>query len=143
MQLGPRPLPGWIDLPARLLRAALFLLSGFGKVTAVAAAQAYMAAYGVSGIQLWPAAALEIGGGILLLLGLELRPLGLVLAGWCLLTALIVHIAFADRNQAVNLLKNLAMAGDFLLLAERGASTYGLDSLLSSWRIVPLREPAP
>ncbi len=69
--------------------SVLFLLSGLGKVTAVAATQAYMAAYGVPGLLLWPAAALEIGSGVLLLLGLGLRPLGLVLAGWCLLTALI------------------------------------------------------
>ncbi len=143
MQLGPRSLPGWIDLPARLLMSALFLLSGFGKVTAVAATQAYMATYGVPGILLWPAAALEVGGGILLLLGLGLRPLGLVLAGWCLLTALIFHTAFADQNQMINFLKNLAMAGGFLLLAERGAPTFGLDGLLSSRCIVPLREPAP
>ena len=91
-----------------------------------------MAAYGVPGILLWPAAALEIGSGVLLLLGLGLRPLGVVLAGWCLLTAVIFHTAFADQNQMINFLKNLTMAGGFLLLAVRGAPTFGFDGLSSS-----------
>lgn len=133
----------WVDLPARVLMSILFLLSGLGKITAVAATQAYMTAYGVPGPLLWPAAALEIGSGVLLLLGLGLRPLGLVLAGWCLLTALIFHTAFADQNQTINFLKNLTMAGGFLLLAERGAPTFGLDGLLSSRRKPPARGPAP
>ena len=135
-------LPRWVDLPARTLMSVLFLLSGVGKITAVAATQAYMAAYGVPGLLLWPAAALEIGSGLLLLLGLGLRPLGLLLAGWCLLTALIFHTAFADQNQMINFLKNLTMAGGFLLLAERGAPTFSLDGLLSSRRNGSAREPA-
>lgn len=142
MDAGSRSLPGWVDLPARLLMSALFLLSGFGKLTAVAATQAYMAAYGVPGTLLWPAAALEVGAGLLLLLGFGLRPLGAVLAGWCLLTALIFHTAFADQNQTINFLKNLAMAGGFLLLARRGAPTLGLDGLLASRRVAPAGEPA-
>ncbi len=138
-----RNMPGRIDLPARILMSALFLLSGVGKITAVAATQTYMAAYGVPGILLWPAAALEIGSGLLLLLGFGLRPLGAVLAGWCLLTALIFHTAFTDQNQMINFLKNLAMAGGFLLLAERGAPAFGLDGLLSKRRTARLRPSAP
>lgn len=141
MRAGPRCLPGWIDLPTRLLMSVLFRLSGLGKVTVKAATQAYMAAYGVPGIFIGPAAALEISGGMRLVLGFGLRPLGLVPAGWCLLTALIFHTAFADQNQMINFLKSPAMAGGFLLLAERGAPTAGLDGLLSLCRVVPLREP--
>ncbi len=132
----------WVDLPARVLMSVLFLLSGVGKITAVGATQAYMTAHGVPGPLLWPAAALEMGSGVLLLLGLGLRPLGFVLAGWCLLTALIFHTAFADQNQMINFLKNLTMAGGFLLLARRGAPTFGLDGLLSSRRTGPARELA-
>lgn len=132
----------WVDLPARILMSVLFVLSGVGKIAAITATQAYMAAYGVPGLLLWPAAALEIGSGVLLLLGLGLRPLGFVLAGWCLLTALIFHTAFSDQNQMINFLKNLTMAGGFLLLARQGAPTFGLDGVLSSRRTGPAREPA-
>ena len=141
MPSAARRRAGGVDLPARALMSALFLVSGFGKVTAAAATQAYMAAHGVPAVLLWPAAALEIGGGVLLLLGLGLRPLGLVLAGWCLLTAAIFHTAFADQDQTINFLKNLAMAGGFLLLAGRGAPTLGLDGARAARRSVPARDP--
>jgi len=107
--------------------SALFLLSGISKLTAVSATQGYMAAYGVPAVLVWPAAAFEIGSGALLLLGLWTRPLGVLLAGWCLLTAAIFHTAFADQNQLINFLKNLAMAGGFLLLARAGATGLSLD----------------
>ncbi|MGI3902230.1 MAG: DoxX family protein [Janthinobacterium lividum] len=133
---------GWVDLPARILMSALFLLSGLGKITAVAATQVSMAAFGIPGVLFWPAAALEIGSGILLLLGRGLRPLGLIMAGWCLVTALIFHTAWADQNQIFDFLKNLAMAGGFLMLAARGAPSFGLDGLLGARRIVPVSESA-
>lgn len=120
--------PRWVDVPARALMAALFLVSGIGKLTAVAATQGYMTAYGVPAMLVWPAAAFEIGAGVLLLLGLWTRPLGLCLAGWCLLTAAIFHTAFADQNQLINFLKNLTMAGGFLLLARAGATGFSLDA---------------
>jgi putative oxidoreductase len=120
-------LPRWVDAPARFLMSALFLISGIGKLTAVSATQGYMAAYGVPTVLLWPAAAFEVGSGALLLLGLWTRPLGVLLAGWCLLTAAIFHTAFADQNQLINFLKNLAMAGGFLLLARASATSLSLD----------------
>lgn len=121
----------YLDLPARLLMAMLFLASGLGKLTAVAATQAYMATYGVPGLLLWPAAMLEIGGGLMLVAGLWLRPLGLLLCGWCLLTAAIFHTALSDPIQQVMLLKNATMAGGFLLLARGGAPGLGLDGLFA------------
>lgn len=125
MNLTP---PRWIDAPARTLMSALFLLSGVDKLTSMTATQGYMAAYGVPTVLIWPAAAFEMGSGVLLLLGLWTRPLGLLLAGWCLLTAAIFHTAFADQNQLINFLKNLTMAGGFLLLARAGVTGLSLDA---------------
>ena len=92
----------WVDVPARLLMALLFLISGVGKLGAVSATQAYMTAYGVPAALVWPAAAWEIGAGLLLVAGLWTRPLAVGLAGWCLLTAAIFHTAFADQNNLRN-----------------------------------------
>ncbi|KAK5013225.1 hypothetical protein LTR39_003752, partial [Cryomyces antarcticus] len=104
--------------PARLLLSIIFLLSGVGKLGAVEATQKYMVAYGVPGYLLHPAAFFEIGSGIMLLLGWLTRHLSVVLAGWCMLTAFIFHKEFDDQNQMINFLKNTAMAGGFLVLAD-------------------------
>ena len=127
----------WIDAPARALMSMLFLLSGIGKLTAISATQGYMNAFGVPGVLVWPAAAWEIGGGVMLLIGLWTRPLALLLAGWCLVTAVIFHAAFADQVQMVMFLKNLTMAGGFLLLAKTGAPGLAVDGLLSARKEVP------
>ena len=89
----------WVDAPARALMSLLFLLSGFAKLTGVVPTQGYMEAHGVPGILIWPAATWELSAGLLLLVGLGIRPLCVLLAGWCLLTASIFHTAFADQNQ--------------------------------------------
>jgi putative oxidoreductase len=122
---------GRADLPARGLMSLLFLLSGLGKLTAVAPTQAYMTAFGVPGILLWPAAALELAGGVLLAIGLAIRPVALLLAGWCLLTAAIFHTAWSDQIQQIMFLKNMTMAGGFLMLAKTGAWRASVDALLA------------
>ena len=124
----------WADLPARVLLCSIFLVSGFGKLAAVAGTQGYMQAYGVPAVLIWPAAVLEIVGGLLVLTGFLTRPVAVVLAGWCLLTAVIFHTAFTDQNQMINFLKNLAMAGGFILLARHGAWTLAVDGFLSRRR---------
>jgi putative oxidoreductase len=123
-----------VDLPARVLMSLLFLASGVGKISAIAATQAYMKAFGVPGVLIWPAAAWEIIAGIFLLIGLGIRPLALLLAGWCLLTAAIFHIAWADQIQQMMFLKNLTMAGGFLMLAKTGSWGMSVDAILASRR---------
>ena len=114
---------------ARLLMSVLFLVSGVSKLGSPAATRAYMEAYGVPGYLLYPAAALEIGGGSLLLAdhaASHTRWLGGMLAGWCLLTALIFHTDLQDPEQKINLMKNMAMAGGFLVLAEVAGEGKGM-----------------
>jgi putative oxidoreductase len=122
----------WVDAPARALMSLLFLISGVGKLAAVVPAQAYMEHYGVPGALIWPAAAWEIGGGILLLTGLWIQPLSILLAGWCLLTAAIFHTAWADQTQMIMFLKNMTMAGGFMILARAGAPGLGVDGKFSA-----------
>jgi putative oxidoreductase len=121
----------WLDLPARILMSLLFLFSGYTKLAATGYIQSYMAAFGVPPMLIWPAAALEIGGGVLLLLGLGVRPLSLVYTGWCLLTAAIFHIRWSDPVQPLMFLKNMTMAGGFLVYAVAGSSSVSLDRLLA------------
>ncbi len=121
----------FVDPAARFLMSLLFLLSGFSKLAGNAAIQKYMQAYGVPGLLSWPAAAWEIGGGLLLLAGLWIRPVSILMAGWCILTTAIFHTAFSDQNQMINFFKNMTMAGGFLLIAR----THPMALSVDAWRL--------
>jgi putative oxidoreductase len=119
-------------LLGRAVMSVIFILAGWGKLLAPTATQAMLAGHGLPMVQLgWMlAVVVELGGGLALLFGLFTRPVGLVLAFWCLATALIAHTHFADRNQQINFLKNMAMMGGFLYVAAFGAGAWSLDG----WR---------
>lgn len=113
----------------RLLIATIFLLSGANKVIAPTATLAYIAA---AGLPLPPlayaiAVAVEIGGGALLVLGLRTRPAALVLAGFTIAAGIGFHHNFADQNQLIHFLKNLAITGGLLQVAAFGAGRFALD----------------
>lgn len=105
---------------ATFLSAALFLLSAANKITAKEEISAYMEAYGVHSSLRWPAALFEIASGVCLLLRVQTALVSLVLAGWCVLTAVIFHVQWSDANELVHFLKNMALAGTFLLVADYG-----------------------
>lgn len=113
---------------ARVLMALIFLLSGLSKIAAAEATQGYMEAMGVPGMLLWPTIAFEVGSGLLIVLGYRTRLVALMLAGFCLATAIIFHHQFADQIQMIMFLKNVAMAGGLLLLSGTGAGTLSLDA---------------
>jgi putative oxidoreductase len=110
----------WLAVALRLMMALLFLVSATTKVAETAMIQGYMRAFGVPELLVWPAAAWEYMAGGLLLVGLLVRPMSLLLAGWCVLTALIFHTKFSDLDQLMNFFKNITMAGGFLMIAVTG-----------------------
>ena len=113
---------------ARVLMVLIFILSGLSKLGAADAVRGYMEAMGVPGALLWPTIAFEIGTGVLVALGYRTRVVALLLAGFCLVTAAIFHRQFSDQFQMIMFLKNIAMAGGFLLLAVVGPGSVGLDA---------------
>jgi putative oxidoreductase len=108
------------DTGLRFAMALLFLVSAATRVTKTPAIQTYMHAFGVPEILVWPAAAFEPGAGICLAAGYRTRAMAVLLAGWCLLTALIFHRQFSDLDQLMNFFKNLTMAGGFSWRAKAG-----------------------
>jgi putative oxidoreductase len=119
-----------IALVGRVLLAAIFIVSGLGKIAQPAATMAYMSAAGlpVAPLGLAGAALIELGGGIALILGYRARLVGTVLAAFALVTALIFHSAFADQNQLIHFFKNVAMAGGLLQVAALGGGRLSLDA---------------
>jgi len=117
-----------LDILSRLLLAQLFIIAGFGKIGGYAGTQGYMEAMGVPGVLLPLVIILELGGGIALLLGYRTKIVALLLAGFCLLSAVIFHNFLVDSSQMVMFMKNLAIAGGLLLLVQHGANEPSLDS---------------
>jgi putative oxidoreductase len=121
------PIQKVAELAGRFLLSSLFLVSGLGKLGAYAATAGYMASLGVPGALLPVVIATEILGAIAIIVGWKTRIVAFLLAGYSLLTALVVHMNFADQNQATHFLKNVAIAGGFMLLVVNGAGPLSLD----------------
>jgi putative oxidoreductase len=119
----------YLPLVGRLLIAAIFLLSGFGKLAQPAGTLGYITAAGLPLPQLayLIAVVIEVGGGILLVLGYRTRLVSLVMALFTLATAAFFHNAFGDVNQMTHFMKNLAMAGGLLQITHFGAGAFSLD----------------
>ncbi|MBV9748962.1 MAG: DoxX family protein [Acetobacteraceae bacterium] len=124
-------------LLGRVLASAIFILGGYGKLMAAAATQAGFANIGVPMPHVaYPVSvAIELGGGLLLLLGLQTRFIALVLAAWCIATAALAHTNFAVREQEINFLKNVCMCGGFLAFWVAGPGTFSLDALMTRRRV--------
>lgn len=116
-----------VELGGRVLLAALFLVSGLGKIGAYAATAGYMASAGVPGALLPIVIALEVLGAAAIVIGWRTRATAALLAVFTLLSALIFHNDFADQVQMVMFLKNVSIAGGFLLLVANGAGALSLD----------------
>jgi putative oxidoreductase len=121
----------WILAAGRVLIAAIFIVSGWGKIGGYAGTQGYMQSMGVPGALLPLVIALELGGGIAIVLGLLTRLAALGLAVFSIASALIFHAA-ADPMQQIMFMKNLAMAGGFLFLVACGAGRISLDALIAA-----------
>jgi putative oxidoreductase len=114
----------------RILLAAIFVLSGFGKLMAPAATIGYIQSSGLpfATLGLAVAIAVELGGGLLLAIGYKTRIVAAVLAAFSIVTGLAFHNAIGDQNQMIHLLKNFAMAGGLLQVVAFGAGAYSIDT---------------
>lgn len=121
-KLGP-----WSELTGRILIALIFVIAGYGKIGGYEATQAYMAATGVPGGLLPLVILTELGGGLLIILGLFTRYVAFALAGFSIVSGILFHAGSADQLQQILFMKNLAMAGGFLFLVVHGAGFISLD----------------
>ncbi len=117
----------YAPLVGRILIAVLFLLAGFGKLADVPGFTGYLQSGGLPGFLAWPAVIFELAVGVLLVIGFQTRWVGLAGATFCVVSAALYHNNFADQTQMVMFLKNLAIAGGFLLLAANGPGKFALD----------------
>lgn len=126
----------------RLLLAIIFIMAGMNKITAYSQTQGYMDAMGVPGILLPLVITLELLGGIAIVLGWQTRIVAAALAGFSILAAAIFHGNFADQMQMLMFMKNISIAGGFLLLVANGAGTLALDNRKQLEQVSPQASPA-
>ena len=115
------------ELAGRVLLSILFLISGLGKVGTYSVTAGYMASLGVPGALLPLVIATDVLGAVAIILGWKTRLTAFLLAGFTLLSALIFHNNFADETQSIMFLKNVSIAGGFLVLVANGAGALSLD----------------
>ena len=113
-----------VTLIARILMAYIFIIAGWGKLTAYGATAGYMESMGVPAALLPLTILVEFGGGLALLFGFQARFAALGLAVFSLITAFIFH---HDAEDAINFMKNMAMTGGLLFLMLHGAGKFSLD----------------
>lgn len=114
----------------RILLAAIFIISSLGKIAAPEATQGYIASVGlpVPVLSYLAAIVIELGGGVLLLVGLRTRVVAAGLAAFSIISALVFHHALGDQNQLFHFLKNLAMAGGLIQVLAFGAGAFSIDN---------------
>ena len=119
-----------VDLIGRIFISALFLLNGIFKISNYEGTIGWMESFGMPGMFLVPAIILEIAGPILIIIGYKTKLAAGLLSLFCIATALIFHNDFADQMQFTSFLKNIALAGGFLVLFINGAKGLSLDNKL-------------
>jgi putative oxidoreductase len=124
----------WAALIGRALLAIVFIPAGFSKIGGFAGTAGYMASKGMpfaDGL-LVLTIALELGGGILLLVGWKARWIALALAGFTLLAAVIFHNYWAmpeaeQMMQRIMFMKNAGLAGGLLMVFAFGPGRFSVD----------------
>jgi putative oxidoreductase len=111
----------------RILLSLIFVQSGLNKIVNYAGTQGYMESAGVPGGLLPLVIAVEVAGGLAVILGWHARLAAFLLAGFSLLSGLLFHGNFADQMQMILLMKNVALAGGFLMIVSHGAGPFSID----------------
>lgn len=127
-----------ILLIGRLLIAAIFIQSGFGKLTNPGGFASYLGGQGVPLplLATWIGIVLEFAGAAALIAGWQVRWGVVFLFAFTLVATLIAHRYWdfvepaARRGQLTHFLKNLAMLGGLLVLFVNGGGKLGIERLM-------------
>lgn len=121
-------------LAARTLIALIFVLSGFGKISGFEGTVGYIASKGLPLPELAAIGAIvvELGGGILLILGWRARWAAAAILVFTALAAFLFHNFWAvppeqAQNQMIHFMKNISMMGGLLFVAIHGSGALSAD----------------
>jgi len=121
----------YLPFVGRLLIGLPFMMSGISKIMGYDATIALIKS---STLPLPPAVAyagaiaVEVGCGLLIMVGYRTRVVASIFALFCLATAVFFHAHFSDPNQTFHFIKNVVMAGGLLQIVAYGAGAFSIDS---------------
>ena len=120
----------YLPFIGRLLIGLPFVMGGVMKLSAYGPTTAAIKAVGLPlpPLAFAVAVALELGGGLLLITGFQVRLIAIAIALYCFVTAVSFHSNFADQNQMIHFLKNIMITGGLLQIAHFGAGRLSLDA---------------
>ena len=121
-----------IEFIGRLLLSALFLIEGLGKISIQEDVIMYMEDYGVPGILFLPALVLEILFPLLLIAGYKTKWTASIMALFTFTVAIIFHTDFSESMQLMLFLKDIAIAGGFMIIIAYGPGKISLDHYFDS-----------
>ena len=120
-------------LVGRILLAVIFIISGFGKIMGFAGTAGYIQSAGLPAAQLGAIVAIivELGGGILLVLGWKAR-WAAALFVFVFFAGIFFHAFWASPPEQVMMLqiqfmKNLAIMGGMLYIVAYGSGSLSVD----------------
>ena len=123
-----------VEFFGRILLSALFLVEGVRKFFFQEETIMYMEDYGVPEILFFPSLGLEIAFPILLIVGYKTRFSASIMALFTLTVALIFHTNFENQMESIMFLKDIAIAGGFLIIAANEPKICSVDYFLKSKR---------
>ena len=117
----------FFDFISRIFISSIFLFSGYNKIFNYENTIEWMEGFNIPGFLLWPTIILEIILPILIIIGYRTQISALLLAMFCVATAVIFHFDFANQMQTIAFVKNFALAGGFLFIAIHGPKEWSME----------------
>ena len=121
-----------VEFLGRVLLSALFLIEGLGKISMQEDVVMYMEDYGVPGMLFMPAIILEILFPLFLIIGYKTKWAASIMALFTFAVAIIFHTDFSEGMQMIFFLKDLAIAGGFMIVVAYGPGKISLDYYFNS-----------
>ena len=121
-----------VEFLGRVLLSTLFLIEGLGKISIREDVIMYMEDYGVPGILFIPAIILEILFPLILIAGYKTKWIASIMALFTFSVAIIFHTDFTEGMQVMLFLKDIAIAGGFMIIIAHGPCKISLDHYLKS-----------
>ena len=115
------------DILGRIFLSTIFIIEGLRKLFFQEQTIEFMEAYGVPGILFFPSVIFEILFPLLIIVGYKTKLASLVMILFILTVTIIFHTDFSNEMQLIAFLKNIAIAGGFLIIFARSTGKYSID----------------